>query len=323
MQIIGKNRNKKGEEKMKNGKLQVAVVGCGGIANQKHFPALTNQADKCEITAFCDIIEERARKAAEKYGAEGAKVYTDYQELLKDESIDVVHVCTPNVAHCPITVAAFEAGKHVMCEKPMAATTEDAQKMMDAWKKSGKKFTIGYQNRFRTDAQALKRICEEGKLGDIYFAKAHAVRRRAVPTWGVFPDKSKQGGGPLIDIGTHALDITLWCMDNYSPKTVTGSVFEKLGHLPEATEGNMFGPWDTKTYEVEDSAFGYVKMENGAIAVFEGKGGGSPADKECKQWLETIIEDKEPLVKPEQAFVVTQILDTIYKAAAEGHEIAL
>ena len=117
---------------MKNGKLQVAVVGCGGIANQKHFPALTNQADKCEITAFCDIIKERARKAAEKYGAEGAKVYTDYQELLKDESIDVVHVCTPNVAHCPITVAAFEAGKHVMCEKPMAATTEDAQKMMDA-----------------------------------------------------------------------------------------------------------------------------------------------------------------------------------------------
>ncbi len=229
---------------MKNGKLQVAVVGCGGIANQKHFPALTNQADKCEITAFCDIIKERARKAAEKYGAEGAKVYTDYQELLKDESIDVVHVCTPNVAHCPITVAAFEAGKHVMCEKPMAATTEDAQKMMDAWKKSGKKFTIGYQNRFRTDAQALKRICEEGKLGDIYFAKAHAVRRRAVPTWGVFPDKSKQGGG-------------------------------------------------------------------------------SPADKECKQWLEAIIEDKEPLVKPEQAFVVTQILDTIYKAAAEGHEIAL
>lgn len=236
--------------------------------------------------------------------------------------------------------------------------------------KSGKKFTIGYQNRFRTDAQALKRACEEGKLGDIYFAKAHAIRRRAVPTWGVFPDKSKQGGGPLIDIGTHALDITLWCMDNYEPETITGSVFEKLGHLPEATEGNMFGPWDPETYEVEDSAFGYIKMKNGAtiflesswalnvkdsreaattlcgtkagaemvggmsgqsydlifnettggilteehisdtgaIAFFEGKGGGSPAEKECKQWLEAILEDKEPLVKPEQAFVVTEIL---------------
>ena len=370
---------------MKNNKLQVAVIGCGGIANQKHFPALTNQKDKCEIVAFCDLLEDRAKEAAAKYGTEDAKVYTDYNELLKDDSIDVVHVCTPNVAHCPITVAAFEAGKNVLCEKPMAATTIDARKMMDAWKKSGKKFTIGYQNRFRPDAQALKRACEEGKLGDIYFAKAHAVRRRAVPTWGVFPDKSKQGGGPLIDIGTHALDITLWCMDNYEPETVTGSVFEKLGHLPEAPEGNMFGPWDPETYEVEDSAFGYIKMKNGAtiflesswalnvkdsreaattlcgtragaemiggmsqegydlvfnettggmlteehlsdagsIAYFEGENGGSEADKECRQWLDAIINDTEPLVRPEQAFVVTEILDTIYKSADAGAEINL
>ena len=141
---------------MKNGKLQVAVVGCGGIANQKHFPALTSQSDKCEIVAFCDIIEERAKAGAEKFGTPDAKVYTDYNEMMNDEAIDVVHVCTPNNSHCPVTVAAFHAGKHVLCEKPMAATTEDAQKMMDAWKKSGKKFTIGYQNRFRTDARALK-----------------------------------------------------------------------------------------------------------------------------------------------------------------------
>ena len=232
---------------MKNNKLQVAVIGCGGIANQKHFPALKSQADKCEMVAFCDIQIERAEKAAKEYGSADAKVCQDYNELLKDENIDVVHICTPNVSHSPIAVAAFEAKKHVLCEKPMAATTEDARKMMDAWKKSGMKFTIGYQNRFRTDAQALKRACEEGKLGEVYFAKAHAVRRRAVPTWGVFPDKSKQGGGPLIDIGTHALDITLWCMDNYEPAAITGSVFEKLGHLPEATEGNMFGAWDPKT----------------------------------------------------------------------------
>lgn len=169
---------------MKNGKLQVGVIGCGGIANQKHFPALTSQADKCEIVAFCDILIERAEEAAKKYGIDGAKVYKDYNDLLSDPEIDVVHVCTPNVSHCPITVAAFGAGKHVLCEKPMAATTEDAKKMMDAWKKSGKKFTIGYQNRFRPDAQMLKRTCEEGKLGEVYFAKAHAVRRRAVPTWG-------------------------------------------------------------------------------------------------------------------------------------------
>lgn len=145
---------------MKNGKLQVAVIGCGGIANQKHFPALASQADKCEMVAFCDIILERAEKAAKEYGTADAKAYEDYRELLKDPEIDVVHVCTPNVAHCPITVAAFEAGKHVLSEKPMAATTEDAQKMIDAWKKSGKKFTIGYQNRFRRDTQMLHEACE-------------------------------------------------------------------------------------------------------------------------------------------------------------------
>lgn len=368
---------------MNKKKLQVAIIGCGGIANQKHFPALKTQSDKCEMVAFCDIIRERAEEAAKKYGGENARVYVDYQELLNDINIDVIHVCTPNVSHRPITVAAFEAGKNVLCEKPMAATTEDAEKMMAAWKKSGKKFTIGYQNRFRKDTQTLHASCESGDLGEIYFAKAHAIRRRAVPTWGVFPDKSKQGGGPLIDIGTHALDITLWMMDNYDVDSVTGSVFEKLGHMEEATLGNMFGPWDPETYEVEDSAFGYIKMKNGATIFLESawainmkdskeaattlcgtragaeiiggmsKDGGyeliynqtthgqlteerlSPggtiaffagkSDKEevleCEQWLLSIIEDKEPLVKPEQAFVVTKILDHIYKSAKEGREI--
>ncbi len=223
------------------------------------------------------------------------------------------------------------------------------------------------------------------KVQPMHGTQAFSFKEYGQQSWGVFPDKSKQGGGPLIDIGTHALDITLWCMDNYKPATVTGSVFEKLGHLPEATEGNMFGPWDPETYEVEDSAFGYIKMENGAtiflesswalnvkdsreaattlcgtkagaemiggmsqqgydlvfnettggvlteehisdtgaIAFFEGNSGGSPEVKECKQWLEAILLDKEPLVKPEQAFVVTQILDTIYKSAAAGKEIKL
>ncbi len=368
---------------MKNGKLQVGIIGCGGLANQKHFPALISQSDKCELVAFCDLIKERAVKAAKEFGAQDARVYTDYKELLKEADIDVVHVLTPNVSHAPITVDAFEAGKHVLCEKPMAHNTEDAQRMMDAWKKSGKKFTIGYQNRFRPDTLALKRACDEGKLGEVYFAKAHAIRRRAVPTWGVFPDKAKQGGGPLIDIGTHALDITLWCMNNYKPVSVMGSVYKKLGHLPLATEGNMFGPWDPATFEVEDSAFGYIKMEDGAtiflesswalnvkdsreaattlcgtkagaeiitkenngynvvfnattagvlteeqmsaggaVAFFAGNEGKAEV-KECKQWLEAILEDKEPLVKPEQAFIVTKILDNIYKSAEENREIKL
>ena len=117
-------------------KIRTGIIGCGGIANQKHMPALKAFSDRCEMVAFCDIIPERAEKAAKEYGTPDAKVYTDYRELLKDESIDDVHVLTPNVSHCEISVAAFEAGKHVMCEKPMAATTEDAEKMMDAWRKA-------------------------------------------------------------------------------------------------------------------------------------------------------------------------------------------
>lgn len=245
-------------------KIKVGVIGCGGIANQKHFPAFVNNNDLAELVAFCDIIPERAQKAADEYGISEAKVYTDYHSLLENKEVEVVHICTPNVSHCEIACAAFEAGKHVYCEKPMAATTEDAEKMVNAWKKSGLQFTVGYQNRFRPEVQNLHAACAAGDLGDIYYAQAWAVRRRAVPTWGVFPDKSKQGGGPLIDIGTHALDITLWCMNNYDVDSVTGSVFYKLGNLEEATEGNLFGPWDPETYEVEDSAFGFIKMKNGA-----------------------------------------------------------
>ena len=250
-------------------KLKIGIIGCGGIANQKHFPALKNNTDLNEIVAFCDVIEERAAKAAAEFGAEDTKVYTDYRELLENSEVEVVHICTPNVSHSEIAVAAFAAKKHVYCEKPMSHSTEEAQKMIDAWKASGMQFTIGYQNRFRAEVQNLHAACEKGELGDIYYGKAHAVRRRAVPTWGVFMDKQQQGGGPLIDIGTHALDITLWCMNNYDVDSVTGSVFYKLGSLPQATEGNLFGPWDPKTYEVEDSAMGFIKMKNGATINLE------------------------------------------------------
>lgn len=363
-------------------KLRVGIIGCGGIANNKHFPSLKAVSEKCEMVAFCDIIEERATKAAKEFGSEGAKVYTDYNELLKDETIDVVHVLTPNVSHSPIAVAAFEAGKHVLCEKPMAHTAADAKKMIDAWKKSGKKFTIGYQNRFREEVRALHQSCENGELGEIYYAKAHAVRRRAVPTWGVFPDKSLQGGGPLIDIGTHALDITLWMMDNYDVASVTGVVFNKLGGLQQATEGNMFGPWDPETYEVEDSAMGFIKMKDGSaihleaswalnvlesreaattlcgtkagaeihsgmsyakneliynrgkngmlmeeqqspgghIAYFEGVGSAEGV-LEATQWLDAIANNTDPLVRPEQAYKVTQVLEAIYKSAETGKEV--
>ncbi|OIJ17470.1 oxidoreductase [Anaerobacillus alkalilacustris] len=356
-------------------KLKVAIIGCGGIAKGKHMPSLA-KLETVEMVAFCDRKFKRAEEAAKKYGTEDAKVYEDYQELLKDEAIDVIHVCTPNSSHCEISIASLEAGKHVMCEKPMAKTAEEARKMIEAAKRTGKKLTIGYQNRFRPDSQYLQKVTSNGDLGEVYYAKAHAIRRRAVPTWGVFLDEEKQGGGPLIDIGTHALDLTLWMMNNYKPKVVMGSTFHKLGEKENAA--NAWGSWDPKKFKVEDSAFGFIKMENGATIVLEsswalnsldvdeakctlcGTEGGadmkdglrlngekysqlftekielnadgvafydgtkeSDADKEARLWIEAIINDTEPVVKPEEALVVTEILEAIYESAKTGEAVYL
>lgn len=353
----------------------IGIVGCGGIANGKHMPSL-KKLPNAKMVAFCDIVKERAEKAAKEYGEEGARVYTDYKEMLEKEKLEVVHVCTPNKSHSPITVAALESGCHVMCEKPMAKTYADAKAMLEACKKTGKKLTIGYQNRFRADSTFIKKACENGDLGEIYYGKAHAVRRRAVPTWGVFLNEEEQGGGPLIDIGTHALDPTLWMMDNYKPVSVKGSVFKKLGDLKDS--GNAWGDWDPEKYTVEDSAFGFITMENGATIVLESswalntldikeakctlcgtKAGAdmedgarinlskygklttikpnlgadgvdfysgddeSPADKEARMWIDAVANDKEPVVKPEQAIVVTQILEAIYESAKTGKEVII
>jgi predicted dehydrogenase len=354
--------------------LRAGIVGCGGIANQKHFPALSLLKDEVEIVYFCDIIEERAVQARKEFGAPGAKVCVDYKDLIEDGSIDVVYVLTPNISHSPITCAALEAGKHVMCEKPMAINYGEGKKMVEAAKKTGKKLTIGYQNRFRRDSRTLFAQARGGELGELYFAKAHAVRRRGVPTWGVFPDKSKQGGGPLIDIGTHALDLALWFMNNYEPYSVLGQSFQKLKDYPE---GNMFGPWDPASFETEDSAFGMIRMKNGALIYLEaswalnmingkeaqvtlcgtkagaemfgdawknegyavinkvehdilvstqpstgggiygfaGAGSQAPQDLEARQWIDAIKNNTDPLVRPEEALVVTQILEAIYESA--------
>lgn len=355
-------------------KVKIGIVGCGGIANGKHMPSL-KKLDDVEMVAFCDIIRERAEKAAEEYGAEGARVYEDYKEMLAKEDLDVVHVCTPNNAHAPISIAAMEADCHVMCEKPMAKTVEQARAMLDAYKRTGKKLTIGYQNRFMAKNQYLKKACERGDLGEIYFAKAHALRRRAVPTWGVFLDEEAQGGGPLIDIGTHALDLTLWFMDNYKVKSVKGTTYKKLKDQTETA--NAWGDWDPEKFTVEDSAFGFITMENGATIMLEsswainmldaveasttlagtkagadtrtddlrinkvefntmvvekpsfGPGGvafydgtsATPQEMEARQWIDAVKNDTLPTVLPEQAFVVTQILEAIYESAKTGKEI--
>ena len=357
-----------------NRKIKVGIIGCGGICKGKHLPSIT-KIDFIEVVALCDIIKERALAMQDKFGLQDAKIYTDYKEMLKDESIEVVHVCTPNRSHSFISIDALEAGKHVMCEKPMAKTSAEAKAMCEAAKRTGKKLTIGYQSRWQRQYQYLKKVCDDGELGDIYYARAIALRRRAVPTWGVFLNEYEQGGGPLIDIGTHSLDITLWLMNNYEPEMVVGSSFKKLGD--QKNTANAWGDWDPEKFTVEDSAFGFVKMKNGAVvsveaswalniadpmevttlicgdkggadtihgmkinyvkngtqvvetpdfstggvAFFEGSSGADNSEIEARAFYDAIINDKEVPTKPEQAMVVTQILEAIYESAKTGKPV--
>lgn len=351
--------------------VKIGIIGCGGIAKQKHLPSL--KADpRAELVAFCDLIEERAQWAAKEYGAPDAKVYTDYRELLRDPEIEVVHVLTPNRSHCELTCDALRAGKHVMCEKPMAKTYADAKKMLETAKETGKKLTIGYQNRFRPDSQYLKGRMPS--LGEVYYARAHALRRRGVPTWGVFLNEYEQGGGPLIDIGTHALDLTLWEMNNYEVESVMGSVYRKLADTKDAA--NAWGPWDPEKFTVEDSAMGFIKMKNGATIVLEAswalntldideaktslcgtkagadmrdglringerfskmyvtkpelEAGGvafydgtvkDAKDVEAEQFYAALENGTQPTVLPEQALVVTEVLEAIYTSAKTGKPV--
>lgn len=353
-------------------KIKVGIIGCGGIGGGKHLPSLA-ELESVEVVAFCDLIEERAIEMAKKFGPKKAKVFVDYKELLKEDLV-AVHVCTPNSSHSQISIDAMKAGMHVMCEKPMAKTAEGARAMVKVAEETGKLLTIGYQNRFRPDSIYLNRACRNDDLGDIYFAKAHAIRRRAVPTWGVFLDEENQGGGPLIDIGTHALDLTLWMMNNYKVKSVKGNVYRKLANQTET--GNAWGDWDPKEYTVEDSAFAFITMEDGATVILESswalntldvdeaktslsgtKAGADMKDglrinsvKYNKQIVEKpaldaggvafydgdtdkpeVLEQKafynavmgkgELVVKAEEALVVTEILEAVYKSAETGETI--
>lgn len=243
--------------------LKVGVIGCGFISSM-HLEGYSRLKD-VRIVALCDLIEERASEKKAKYGDPDTKVFTDYKKMIKEVDLDIVSVCTENCMHAEITIDLLNAGIHVFCEKPMAITGKEADAMVEAAKKNNRKLSVGYQLRFQNEAQLLHREIEEDRLGKIYYAEANALRRRGVPTWGVFLNKKKQGGGPLIDIGTHIVDRTLWFMNDYSPVvSAIGNCYDSLIPLGGFNNG---GHWDIDKFEVEDSAFGMVTLASGATLV--------------------------------------------------------
>ena len=271
---------------------------------------------------------------------------------------------------------AGRVGKHVLCEKPMALNADQAQEMVDAWHRvrgtHKNLFSIGFNARWGSNAQTLKRMIDAGELGEIYYGRTVSHRRRGVPAWGVFTNKAKNGGGPMIDIGVHALDLALWLMGHPRPESVYGVTYRKFGNRPNVF--NPWGQWDPKTYDVEDSAFATIRFKGGAslqlecswalnieksygqtilcgteggaqlqpFMLFQEKHGalldvvppaqateGQSGQRESTHGLEVqgfiraIREGTQPLVLPEQALMVSRIVDAVYASDESGEAIRL
>ncbi|MDI9638880.1 Gfo/Idh/MocA family oxidoreductase [Geitlerinema splendidum] len=246
-------------------KTKIGVIGTGMIATTCHIPGYQSIPDDCEVVWACDIKPGLAKKVASEFGI--PKHTTDYRDILNDKEIDAISVCTPNKVHLQPTIDSLLAGKHVLCEKPLAMNADESRQMCQAEKESGKILQVALQMRFSGPGVFMKDYIDKGNMGDIYYARAQALRRRGVPTWGVFTDKEQQGGGPLIDIGVHILDFTLFLMGNPKPVSASGRCWDTLGKTPNLF--NFWGDYDRSRFTVEDMAVGFIRFEDGQVVVLE------------------------------------------------------
>ncbi|MHC4593042.1 MAG: Gfo/Idh/MocA family protein, partial [Planctomycetota bacterium] len=244
--------------------IRVGYIGTGGIAA---FQAkCLAKMDGVEIVAGCDINEENLSKFAEEFDV--SRTFADFSEMVQLDEMDAVSVCTPNSLHKDPTVAALRAGKHVMVEKPMAMNAGEAREMVDAAEASSATLVMGFQYRLDTRSQALKRFVDEGRLGNVLFARCQALRRRGIPSWGVFGQKELQGGGPLIDLGVHIMECAHYLMGEPKPVAASAQMFTYLGNKPPEALA-PWGEWDWETYNVEDLAIGLIRFEGGAVMSIE------------------------------------------------------
>ncbi|MGI6333148.1 MAG: Gfo/Idh/MocA family protein [Saccharofermentanales bacterium] len=360
-------------------KLKFGVIGCGWIGTGKHISTLSKHPN-AELVALCDIVPAKMDEAEKSFGLTGIKKYQDYRDLCSNPAIDVIHICTPNVLHYEMTMAALQNGKHVHCEKPLATRSDHAIEMAETARKVGKRLTIGHQRRFFSSVQYMKNLVDEGELGEIYYAKALDARRRGVPTWGDYMRKERNGGGILFDGAPHSLDMTMYLMNNFKPVSVFGRVFDKMR---AEVDGNPWGVWDPTQSNVEDTGFAMITMEGGAVVYLEaawlinmigyanstllvgtkagvdmqGQNGNVRVNKiyngkmvvmepeimppmaalvgqfevndrnassvEIDNWIQALLNDREPLIKGEEGIAVVQIIESIYKSSETGRAVTI
>ncbi len=335
-------------------KLRYGCVGAGGIANYKHLKGYS-ALDNVEIVAVSDPDEESSKQVSDIYKIKG--IYDDYREMLQKEKLDLISVCTPNYLHKSVTLEALKHGIHVHCEKPLALNAAEAQEMVDAKDRCGKKLMVALNNRFTGESCFTKKLVRSGDLGEIYHARCGWRRRRGIPgKGGWFTNKRLSGGGPLIDLGVHFIDLVMYFMDYPQVAAVSGKTYSKFA----GTKGG--------TYDVEDMAVGFVRLADDTVIDLEfswasniekqctyyellGTRGGvefrdgrlkiytemhgscvdiAPAngqitsgENEFVHFINCILNDTEPVAKPEEGVKMMQIIDSIYASSEMGSEIIL
>lgn len=247
-------------------KLRYGLIGAGGNAEKKHIHGYLNLPG-VEVVAICDVVLDKAATMAKKYGV--ASVYTDYKKMIRQERLDIVSIVTPNFLHSEITEYALSQGVHVHCEKPLCISVNEARNILAAERASGKKVMIGLNNRFTNETVFLKRWIDDGKLGDIYSAKAGWIRRSGIPgrgTW--FTNKNQAGGGVMIDLGAHYLDLALYLMGKPEPSHISGAIHQNFVHTT-ARNRNGYKGIEDGLFDVEDTANGLLSLCNGSTVAFD------------------------------------------------------
>jgi predicted dehydrogenase len=246
-------------------KLKIGIVGVGNISNVHINAYLKNP--NVELYAFCDINESQLKKQGEKYNV--SRLYDNMNKMLVElPELDAVSICTWNNSHAEYTISALNAGKHVLCEKPMATSAKEAVMMKEASLKNNRKLMIGFVRRFGNDCEIIKDFIKNNTLGEIYYAKAIYLRRNGNPG-GWFSNKTLSGGGPLIDLGVHVIDLVRYLLGNPKAVSVYGATFNKLGNRNNLKDKKGYISVSSKgkddICDVEDLAVAMIRFENGAV----------------------------------------------------------
>ena len=266
MSIMNEFKNAPKKEQIKaNRKLKVGIIGTGWIADA-HINRY-KEMDDVEVVALADLVEGKAQKFAQKWEIEGARCYRSHKELLDNEELDAVSICTYNRTHAECTIYALKKGVNVLCEKPMSVTLEEAVEMRRAEKESGKILSIGFQPRMDPNMKKIKEIVESGVLGEIYYIQTGGGRRRGIPTpFGTtFIEDETAGIGAMGDIGCYSLDMVLNAIGYPKPLTVSGYKSDFFGKDPKTYEWH---PEYAEKFSVEDFAAGFIRLEGGIILDF-------------------------------------------------------